>query len=474
MNQNREIANSVLELVGGKSNMTEILHCMTRLRIKTKDKSLIDLEKLKAVKGVFGAQFAENALQIVIGPTVDEVYQILIDITGLEAKEMIDEDLDEKPLSRKITPKSIFDSIINTFSSCMTPLIPLFVTMGMVNVVAMVIGPTMLSLVSVESPIYTNFYYIGQAIIYFLPVFVAITAAKQFNCSTMIAVALAGLMLFPDMLAALGAAGGYSIYGIPAPNVTYSGQIIPILLVVFAQSYVEKLFKKIMPNAIRVIGVPLCTLLIMLPITFCALGPVGYYIGSALSSAVLWLYAVAGPVETALVCSVTIFLTAFGIGRPIFFACLGVLMTNGVEFAFMGIANVLQNWIVCGVAAAYAIRAHSPERKQVGITGLIACLLGGVSEPVLFGIILPNRKTYLPTMLAGALSGLFLGLMKVGYYQFGPTNFLNVIGFMGGDGNNFLYGCIAAIIAFAAAFILMLIMYKDNPDQARLKNHSKN
>lgn len=471
MNQNQEIANSVLELVGGKSNMTELLHCMTRLRIKTKDNSLIDLEKLKAVKGVFGAQFAENALQVVIGPTVDEVYQVLIDLTGLEEKEMIDENLDGERPSKKITPGGIFNSIINTFSSCMTPLIPLFVTMGMVNVIAMVIGPTMLNLVSAESPIYTNFYYIGQAIIYFLPVFVAITASKQFNCNTMIAVALAGLMLFPDMLAALGTSGGYSIYGIPAPNVTYSGQLIPILLVVFAQSYIEKLFKKFMPNAVRVFGVPLCTLLVMLPITFCALGPVGYYVGSALTSAVLWLYAVAGPVETALVCAASIFLTAFGIGRPIFFACLGVLMTNGVEFAFMGIANVLQNWIVCGIAAAYAIKVRSPEKRQIGITGLIGCLLGGVSEPALFGIILPNRRTYLPTILAGALSGLFLGLMKVGYYQFGPTNFLNVMGFMGGESNNFLYGCISAVIAFAAAFILMLLLYKDDSGQIHLKNH---
>ena len=469
MSKNQEIASSVLELVGGKSNITEILHCMTRLRIKTANKDLVELDKIKAIKGVFGAQFAEDALQVVIGPTVDEVYQELIATTGLEEKAMIEENLDAEPEKKKATFKSIFSSIINTFSNCMTPLIPLFVAMGMVNVISSIIGPTMLGLVSADSHIYTNFYYIGQAIIYFLPIFVAITAAKQFNCSAMVSVALAALMLYPDIIAALGIEGGYSIYGIPAPNVTYSSQLIPILLVVFVQSYVERLFKKIVPDAIRVFGVPFCTLLVMLPLTFCVLGPIGFYVGAALTGAVLWLYAVAGPVATTLLGATSLFMTAFGIGRPIFFACLSVFMTSGVEFAFMPIAMVVQNWVVFGTALGYSIKAKSPEKKQLGVTGFAASILGGVSEPIMFGIILPDRKTYMPIIISGALSGLLLGIMKVGYYQFGPSNFLSIIGFMGGEASNFIFGCIASAVAFLSAFLLMLFMYKSETVEADSK-----
>lgn len=462
MKKNQEMAQSILALAGGPSNVKEALHCMTRLRIKMKDKSLVDLDGIKGVKGVLGAQFAEDALQVIIGPSVDEVYREFIAISGLSAQAMIDENLDSELQKKKITPKQIANNILNTFASCMTPLIPLFVALGMVNVIAALIGPSFFNLVSEKSDLYTNFYNIGQSIIYFLPVFVAITASKQFKCSTMIAVALAGLMLYPEMINALSAEGGYTVYGIPAPNVAYNAQIIPILLVVFVQSYVEKFFRKIIPNAIRVFGIPLATLIVMLPLTFCALGPAGYYIGSAMSSAVHWLYSVAGPIETMIFGALGAFLLAFGISRPIFFASLSVFMTEGVEFAFMPIAMVLTNWVTMGIALGYIIKSKSADKKQVGVTSLAANALGGVSEPILFGIIIPEKKTYLPVIISGALSGLFVGIMKVGYYQFGPSNFLNVLGFIGGEGNNFIYGCIASAIAFISAFVLMLVLYREN------------
>ena len=367
----------------------------------------------------------------------------------------------QEPQAIKITPKVISGAILNSFTGCMSPLVPLFVAFGMVNVITALIGPLMLNLVSADSGIYTNFYNLGQSIIYFLPVFVAITAAKQFECSPLIALALATLMLFPGMMTALSVEGGYTIYGLPAPNIAYNAQLIPILLVVYAQSHIEKLLTKIIPETFSIIGVPFTTLLIMLPFTFVVFGPIGFYIGSALARFVLWLYDVAGPVQTTLTGAFSLFMLAFGISRPIFFICLTMFINNGVEYSFLPIAMVTGNFTAAGIAAAYIIKTKSRENKQLGVSSLAVGMLGGISEPTLLGIIIPNRKTYIPLIISGGLAGLTLGLLRVGYYQYGPTNFLSPIGFLGGNENNFFFGIAAALIAFISAFMAMLFLYKD-------------
>lgn len=464
MDKNKIIAEEVLRQVGGEENVKRVYHCMTRLRFSLKDESIINLEQLKAVDGVMGAQFREDLLQVIIGTTVDDVYRELLKLGDFQ-EEVIEENLDEGG-KKEFSVKGIGSAIINTFSNSMGPLVPLFVTLGMVNVIAALIGPTVFKLVSDTSDIYNNFYYIGQAIIYALPIFVAVTASKHFGTNVYISLTLAILMIYPDLVAALAKETGFAIYGIKAPNVAYDSQIIPILLVVWVQSYVEKLLNKIIPDTLKVICVGLLTVVIMFPLEFLVLGPAGFYLGSALVSVVLGLYEIAGPIETMLVTAVIPFLTAFGVGRPIFFACMSVLLSNGSEYAYMPIAMVLNNYIIMGATLGYSIKEQSADKKQLGITCFISTLLGGVSEPALFGIIVPNKKTYLPLIISGALSGLYLGIMHVGYFQFGPSNILNVLGFIAPEGGtNFMHGCIASGIAFVVALVMMLVFYKEKNEK---------
>ena len=471
MSKNADTAQAILTRVGGKANVVNAYHCMTRLRLTLKDNSKVEQEALKKLPGVMGLYDNNGEIQVILGPAVDNIYEEFVKISGVHHEDAIpeneDPELTEKP---KITPKSILKGILNAFSASISPLIPLFVVIGMANVVAAIIGPTLLNLVSDTDPLYTNFYYIGQAILYFLPILLAMTSSKFFGTNRFISVALACIMLYPDMLTAIAGETGYTVYGITAPNVTYSGQIIPILLVVWVQSYVEKFLNKFVPNALKVLLVPFGTVAIMLPLEMCFLGPLGFNIGALLCGAVLGLYQVAGPVETTIVCAVVPFLTAFGVSRPIFFACLTTLMTTGVEFAYMPIAMVINNFIVMGCCTGYLIKTKSKEQKQYAITSLVANALGGVSEPTLFGIILPNPKTFLPIIIGGAVSGLYLGIMKVGYYSFGPSNVLSVIGFVSAENSaNFINGCIAAALAFVVTLVAMLVLYKDKDEAPKGK-----
>lgn len=464
MSKNTELAAAILEQVGGRENIADLYHCMTRLRFSLKDQGIVDQEKIKSIKGVMGVQAAENELQVIIGPAVAVVCAELGQMAGIAESRPSEENPDEGTKEKeKLSPKLIGNKIMGAISGCMSPLVPLFIVVGMANVVAAVIGPSMLGLVGEEAPIYTNFYWMGQAIIYFLPTLTAITAAKYFKAEPMIALALAGIMLYPDLLAALSAEGGYTVYGIGAPNVAYSGQIIPIILVVWVQSYVEKGLKKIVPDIVKVLLVPFGTVVVMLPLMLCVLGPIGDRVGALITGAVMALYHVAGPLEAALVCATLPFLTAFGIGRPLFFACMTVLMSEGVEFSYMPYALCLSNFTIMGCCAGYILKTKSVADKQAGITGFVANFLGGVSEPTLFGIILPHPKTFVPLLIGGAVSGLYAGIMKVGAYQMGTSNFLSVLTFVNPQGgSNFLYGCIGAVLSFIITFAMMLLLYREN------------
>ena len=467
MDKFETIAREVIDKVGGPANIANAYHCMTRLRLHLKNSSVADIDSLRAIENVLGAQDSAGELQVIIGPKVEDVYNHLIDLTGLTAEAAIQEDLDPE-LARKepFTWKAIPRKILEVFTASMAPLIPLFVVVGMANVIAAIIGPTMLGLVSAESAIYTNFYYIGQSILYFLPVFVAYTTSRHFKTNRLISMTLALLMVYPDLIAALASETGYTVFGIPAPNVSYGTQLIPAILVVWIQSYVERGLKRVVPEAIDVLLVPFGTVAVMFPLALCALGPLGTWIGDGLTYVLTWLYATAGPVETTLVMAAMPFLTAFGIGKPIFFAALTALMASGVEYSYMGQAMVLNNFLIMGVCAGYIVKTRNAKKRQYGITSLIANACGGVSEPTLFGIILPNPKTWVSVVIGGALGGLYYGVMHVGYHQFGPSNVLGVLGFIGGEGNaNFLNGCIAAAICFVGAFVSMLISYRETSEK---------
>jgi len=462
MSKNKDLASSILKLVGGKENISDVFHCMTRLRVNVKDMGLAKLDEMKKVDGVLGVQVTSGEIQVIVGPGVETVYNEIVGLVGLTKNKAIDENLDPNLPKKKLSVKGVFNDILNAFSACMSPLVPLFVVLGIFNMIAVLIGPGFLNLVTAESDLYKNFYFVFKAILYFLPILVAYTASRRFGSNTLITMALASIMLYPELVAIVGAGTKFTIFGLPMALVNYSQSIIPIILVAWIQSYVERFLNKYTPEVVKVIVIPVGTILVMMPLGLVVLGPLGTYIGTSLAGAVFWLYKTAGPLETALYGSLAVITLATGISRPIFFVALASFFATGVEYAIMPIAMVVNNWVVLGAVLGYIIKVKSSKDKQFGVTCFASLFLGGVSEPAIFGILFNHKKTLIYTAIAGALAGLYVGFMKVGYYAFGPSSFLNVIGFMGGGSNaNFINGCIASAIGFIASFLLMLFMFKE-------------
>mgnify|MGYP002577482184 CR=1 FL=1 len=459
MKNYKELCTVLIELVGGKSNIKDVLHCMTRLRFTLKDRGLAKMDEIEKTDGVLGIIKSEGELQVIIGPMVTDVYHQLVEILNIEADRPDNPALEGE--RKKMGIKDIGNNIINAIAGCFGPLVPIFFILGIFNTIAIIIGPNLLNIVSEESDIYTNFYWIGQAILYFLPVYIAYAASKRFKVNTLISLTIAAFMLYPSFVSLIDAGTGYTFFGIPITLVNYSASVIPIFLSVWIQSYIERIINKYLPNTLKSILEAALVVAVLLPITLIAIGPLGTWIGIALSWCLDTLNHIAGPLATTLEGATSLLGTGMGFTRPIFFAGVTTLTEQGVERIILPSCFIIQNWCTFGATAAFIIRSKTKQDKTLGITCFTSSFLGGVSEPAIYGIFFNHKKIMAATMIGGAAAGLFCGIMKVAVYYFGPSSFLGVLSAIGSGGmGNFYNACIMAGIACIVSFVLTLILYK--------------
>ena len=300
MATNKQIAENVLKAVGGKENVQQVTHCMTRLRFTLKDDTIPDKEEVKKISGVMSVVVSGGQFQVVIGQNVPKVYDELCALGNFEKKPGIDEDLD-KP-KEKLTVKSFFGNILNGVSGCMTPLIPLLLVAGLLKMVPALFGQGVLNILSPDSDLYTLFTFLGDAGFYFLPIAIGYTGAKKFGATPILGILLGSMLIHPTFVALAGAEGAsFTVFGIPCALHNYSSTIVPMLLATWAMSYIERFFKKYIPDFLSTVFTPLLTILVTIPLTFCFFGPVGYWIGDLVGALLNGLHDVAGPIGFALV-----------------------------------------------------------------------------------------------------------------------------------------------------------------------------
>lgn len=450
----------VLDAVGGSQNIKAAYHCMTRLRLNLVDLEKVDAAALKAATGVLGSVEAEGELQVIIGPSVERVYKEFVAMANLEAHNQINENLDVK-LTEKNVFAGIGNGILNAFSASVSPIIPLLIVTGVFNLTAILLGPTFLNVISTESTLYVNLIFVSQSILYFLPMFIACTASRHFGCSSMLTMAICAFMLFPNYLEVVAAGEPYTFFGLPVVLNNYSSSLLPFILIPFVQAYVEKFIKKIVPDILKTVLVPSLVIAVMLPLSLCLLAPVSTWIGKVLNAILVWLYSVAGPLETTLVGAVAIIGVAFGFLRPVYFTGLMAFFSTGVDYTVLPMLAVICNFVAMGATTGYIIKAKSSESRQLGITCLVSNALGGVSEPAIYGIFLNEKKILFATIIGGAIAGLIQGVLKVGYFQRGTSNIFGVLSFVAeGNTANFVNALITCAVGFVVTMVIVLVTYK--------------
>ena len=205
--QYEAVINGILDLIGGKDNIISFTHCMTRLRFNVKDKGLVQTESIEQLDGVVGTQWANNQIQIIIGQAVGDVYDAICLKGGLKKESTVSDNLDseKKPFG--------FMTVIDAITGCIVPLIPIFLASGLVKV--FVVLTALAGLLSETSSTYTILTFASDAPLYFMPVLVGYTASKKFKTEPSLAMGLTAILLYPNLVTALGSGEALTIFGLP-------------------------------------------------------------------------------------------------------------------------------------------------------------------------------------------------------------------------------------------------------------------
>lgn len=448
-NKNAQIAAEVLAAVGGKENVVSVTHCMTRLRFNLKDMSLPDPEKIKTIKGVIGVVESGGQFQVIVGQNVPKVYDALCEQGGLAKLESINENLDAP--KEKLTLKSIGGKIMNYLAGCMTPLIPVMLAAAMFKTVLVLFGPDMLNLFGAESSTYILMDLLYDAFYYFLPIYVGYTAAKKLGVDAGLGLFAGSVLVVPDLVALVGVEG-FTVYGIPCTVNNYSQSILPILLTMPVLWVVYKFFKKIVPDTLSTIFTPFLTMVVMVPVELCVLAPIGTVVGDWLGNALLAFGNVGGFVAVAVVAASWEFLVMTGMHTPMLMFAITCMMSNGYD-DFVLVAGGCATWAAFGLALGAFFRLKNQSEKSLALSYFIAGILGGVTEPVLYGIGFKYKRPFVALVLGGAVGGLYAGITGVTTYVMGATNFLSLTAFVAGGTANLINGTICNILSMVAAAV---------------------
>lgn len=467
MSKYDKLVTEIIDALGGAENVASCWHCATRLRFELKDWGLVKNSEIDKIKGLMGKSIAGSQLQLIVGPAVSDVYDELCSKYNLKKEAAIDENLDSKG---KLTVKSLFSNIVSAISESFIPIIEIIVATSFISMFATLLGPTMLNVLPETSNLYILFTFVGNAGFYFLPIYMGMSAAKRFGASPYLGMLCGAIMLHPTLIEMVNTGTPFTVYGIPMTLVSYASSTIPAFLSVWVMSYIEKFFRKHCPASLKMMLVPLCTILIMLPIELCILGPLGTVIGNGLASAVVWL-ASFGTLPTIIVSTligaVFIFAIVFGMHVPLFMIAIGLMSATADGGDALIIPGMMTSvFALAGMELGSILKAKDPENRALSISYFVTHMIGGITEPAIFGLGLRYQKPIICSCIGAGVASLFLAITGTKVYTVvASSSVFAVSAFFGGSNTNAILGTVGLGIGFIVAAVLTYLFgYKDVKD----------
>jgi len=449
-----QLAKEIVQQLGGKENITDAYHCQTRLRFKLADESKLNKVKLEELDGV--TKYIHNAgvHQVVIGTHVKDVFE--------EVEKNIDVQTSND--SGSTEKKGLVATVIDFVSGTFQPVIPALSGAGMVKAVLALL--IVFKVITPDSQTYYMLNLFADGVFFFLPMILAFTVAQKLRCNPILAVSVAAMMLHPNWGALVTAGEPVNFFGfIPFTLATYTGSVIPILIVIFFQSYVEKFLNKVIPKSVELVFVPMFTFLIMGTLAFALFGPIGSILGGYLATFFTFLSVNASWVPAVLIGGLLPVMVMFGLHNGV--APLGVMQMAELGYdSIFGPGALVSNIAQATAAAVVAFRTKNKKIKQVAISGSITAYMG-ITEPVLYGVNLPKKYPLIAAMVGGASGGLYAGLTNTHRFATGSSGLPAVLLYIGDDTMKFFWNIIIALIISAAvtAVLTYILSFKYEKDE---------
>ena len=458
--KNRQTAEAVVKAVGGTANITSVTHCMTRLRFVLKDKSIPNKKEVEKIPGVMGVNIAGGQYQVIIGNSVGNVYKEVVAVTGISDTAIGGGAAEH---TEKVNPVV---AALDFIAGCMTPLFTAIIAGGLVKVLLVIFGPTLLNVMQTTSDTYILMNALGDAPFYFLPVLVAFTASRKLNCNSYLSVMVASVLIYPDVITLLAGDSATHLFGvIPVVHGSYSSSIIPAMLSTLLLKYVEKLVDRITPEWSKSFLKPLLIVIIVTPITLCAIAPLGLIIGNGLQSVINGIYGFAPWLAMMLFAGFMPFIVMTGMHWA--FVPASMLGISGVGYDLMLLPAMLcSNTAQAGATFGAAFKTKDKEMKKMAFPAAVSALLAGVTEPAMYGVTLKLKKPMVAACISGGIGGLIVGILQVKSYAFVTPSMTSLVQFISPDGGkNFLYAVIIFAVTLVLSFVLSFILTKGEAEE---------
>lgn len=467
------LADVIISSIGGKQNVSSLTHCTTRLRFRLVNDALADIETVKDIDGVITVVKSSGQFQVVIGSHVAKVYDAIM--SKIEMSDSKDDKVN-----------GVFNQLIDIISGVFQPLLgPLCATGVIKGVTALLL---MLKVVESTSGTIIVLNALGDALFFFMPILIGYTSANKFKLNPFIGMVIGAVLCYPSIQGgALSALNGgqplmtlfegtmftskihATFLGVPLIGITYTSSVLPVIFITWAASKLQRKFEKFITPTLQSILVPFLVLLIALPVGLLVIGPIITYAATIASQCFAHLYSF-----SPILCGLFIgffwqLLVMFGIHWGM------------VPIVLMNIGTMGYDQVLCGtfgatfaqtaVVAALYIKSRNKEFKALCIPAMISGIFG-ITEPAIYGITLPRKKTFFYSMVGGAVSGTIIGFFNVKRYAMGGGGLVGIVNFLNpatGDANGFIIILIASFIAMVTSFLLTIFFWKD--DTGETKSH---
>lgn len=442
--KNKQLAESIIENVGGQENIVSLVHCATRLRFVLKDESKADAEIIKKQTGVITVVQSGGQFQVVIGNNVADVFNAIMDITSLN----------NTPAPQEAGPKKgIVSRLIDLVSSIFIPVLVVLVAGGILKGIVSLLQ--VCDIVQEKTPTFTFLNAIADAPFYYLPIILGFSAVKKFGGNPYVGMAIGGALVYPDITEMLGKAIELQteFFNIPIKLIPYKSSVFPVILAAWFYSLLERNFNKIMHDSFKKFISPLLGIIITLPLTFALIGPVVAFLCNIVASGIIYVYELNSVIASMLLAGLWQIMVVFGIHWGL------------VPFAINNITVYQQDFMLpilfpavfaqVGAVLAVMMRSKDPQVKALASSSALSGVFG-VTEPAIYGVNLPLKRPFVIGCLSAMAGGAIIGYFKSVIFSFSFTSIFAFLQMIPSDGLDDKF--FAAIIGSIVSFIIALVV----------------
>lgn len=462
---NQQLAKEILENVGSETNVTSLVHCVTRLRFKLIDSSKANKSIIEKFEGVLSVVESGGQFQVVIGNKVGDIYKEIVKLTNLVDREITDEN---KKIDKEAKEKrSIGGKALDLISSIFAPVLSILASVSILKGILAIL--VYFNYISTDSGTYQILHGIEDSALYFMPILIAFTAAKKFGASEFIAVTLAAILVHPEIIDFMSKNNSIDFFGVPVKGIDYGFTFIPIVISVWLLSKLEKFLNKVMNGNLKLFFMPLICLILIAPLIFIIIGSIATIITKTVGSGYNFIYNLSPILLGAIVGGYWQALVIKGIhwgAMPIIINNLSLYGSDTI-FAFAICGSIGQAGAVLGVL----LKTKDKNIRKVALSTIPTGLMG-ITEPTIYGVTLKYKKSFICASIAGAVGGAIVGYSGSATMGYVIPGLLTLPVYFG---KGFVGLLIAVAISYVLAAILSFIIFKDpsNNKVRTIDNSSK-